>query len=65
MKEQARKGRDQASGLDIGQAVEPVEKALNRLTDRTDEGRKCVTGKQDITFALFPWSEQFQGMVFL
>ena len=65
MKEQARKRTDQAGGLDIGQAVEPVEKTFNGLTDRADEGREGVTRNQDITFALFPRSEQFQGMVFL
>ena len=44
MKKQARKRADQRSRLDIGQAVKPVEKALNRLTDGTDEGRKSVAG---------------------
>ena len=43
MKKQARKGTDQASRLDIGQAVESVEKTLNGLTDGTDESRESVT----------------------
>ena len=43
---------DQTSRLDIGQAVEPVEKALNGLTSRTGEGRKCAAGNQGIAFVL-------------
>ena len=56
MKKKARKRADQRSRLDASQAVKPVEKALNRLTDGTDEGRKSVARKQDIAIALFPWS---------
>ena len=65
MKKKARKRADQRSGLDIGQTVKPVEKALNRLTDGTDEGRKSVARNQDIAFALFPRGEKFQSVLLL
>ena len=37
MKKQARQRADHRSSLDIGQAVEPVEKTLNGLTDGADK----------------------------
>lgn len=39
MREQARQRADHRGGLNAGQAVEPVEKALNRLAESTD---KCT-----------------------
>ena len=40
MKKEARKGTDQRSRLNIGEAVEPVEEGFNGLADRADRG-KC------------------------
>ena len=37
MKRQAQKRADHRSGLNIGQAVKPVEKVLNGLAKITDE----------------------------
>ncbi len=65
MTEQARQRADHRSSLDIGQAVEPVEKTFDRLTDRTDKCREGVARDQDIAFLLFSWGEKFQGMVLL
>ena len=65
MKEQTRQGADQRGSLNIGQAVEPVEKTFNGLTQRTDKCRERVAGDQNIAFLLFPWGKQFQGMVLL
>jgi len=62
MEEQAREGTNRRSVLDIGQRIEPVEKALNRLAERTDKGGKSVARNQRILFALFPWSKQFNSV---
>ena len=43
---------DQRSGLDIGQAAKPVEKALNKLTKGTDEREKGAFGNQNILIPL-------------
>ena len=43
MKKEVWQRADHASILVVGQAVEPVEKALNSLADRTDKGRKYIT----------------------
>lgn len=57
MKEQARQRADHRSSLDIGQAVEPVEKILNGLTDGADKCREGVAGDQDIALLLFAWGQ--------
>ena len=59
MKKQARQRADRASRLDIGETIEPVKKALNGLTEGTDEGRKRVARNQGITFAFLSGGEQF------
>ena len=58
MKEQARQRADHRSSLDIGQAVEPVEKTLDGLADRADKFREGVARDQGITFLLFSWGKQ-------
>lgn len=65
MKEQARQGADHRGGLDVGKAVEPVEKTLNGLTDRADECRERVAGNQSIAWLLFSWGKQLQSMILL
>lgn len=63
MKEQARQGVDHRGSLDVGEAVEPVEKTLNGLTDRADKCRERVIGNQSIAFLLFSWGKQLQSKV--
>ena len=63
MTKQARKGADQGGGLDVSEAIKPVEKALDRLTDRTNKCRESVARNQGIAFLLFPWSKQLNGVV--
>jgi len=65
MRKETRQRADHRSGLNVSQAVEPVEKTLNRLADRTDKCGECVSGDQDVTFLLFPRGKQFQGAVLL
>jgi len=52
IKEQARERVDQRGGLDVGEAIEPVEKALNGLTERTDKRGESVAGSQNIVLSL-------------
>ena len=63
MKEQARKGTDRIGRLDIGEAVKPAEKALNRLTERTDKRRNNVAGDEDVILSSLPWSKELNGML--
>ena len=53
MKEQARQGADRRSRPDRSQTIEPIEKALNGLTNRTDESGKSVARNQSITVCPF------------
>ncbi len=34
--------------MNIGEAIKPVEKALNGLTERTDKSGKSIAGSQNI-----------------
>lgn len=65
MTKKARQRADHRSGLNVSQAIEPVEKALNGLADRTDKCRECVSGDQNVAFLLFPRGKQFQCAVLL
>lgn len=58
MEKQARKRADDRSGLNIGEAIKPVEKALHRLADRTDKSGKSITGKQDIASCFLSGREE-------
>ena len=57
MYKQARRGTDLGSGLDIGQGVKPVEKALNLLTQSAYKGRKRISTAKEIIFVLFAWGD--------
>ena len=65
MKEQARQGADRRSRLDRSQTIEPIEKALNGLTNRTDESGKSVARNQSITVCPFSGCEKCQGTALL
>lgn len=58
MEKQARKGTDRRGSLNVGEAIEPVEKALNRLTDGADKSGKRIAGNQDISLLPFSGSKQ-------
>jgi len=51
--------------LNVGETIEPVEKALNGLTKRTDKSGESVAGGQEIILSFLSWSEQYNGMLFL
>lgn len=52
MEKQAQTRADQGSGLDIGRATKPAEKALNSQTKGIDEGGKGSSENQDIPIPL-------------
>jgi len=60
VKEEAREGANRRSRLDIGQTIEPVEKALNELANGTDKGRKRITRNQRVVFIFLAGSNQVQ-----
>ena len=65
MEKEAGKRVDERSGLDIGETVEPIEKALNRLANRADERRKRVSRNKDIPFVFFPRGKKYHRMLAL
>ncbi len=63
MQEQAGERTYRRGVLNSGQTVEPVEKALNRLANGTDKGRKSIAGNQGILIGFFPWRKEFNCVV--
>ena len=49
MKKEAGKGADLRSRLDIGETIEPVEEALDRLAERTDKREKSIPGNRPMS----------------
>ena len=58
MKKEAGKGADLRSRLEIGETIEPVEEALDRLAERTYKRGKSIPGNRDVILGLFVRSKQ-------
>lgn len=65
MKEQAGKRADGRSRLDTGQTIEPVEKAFNKLANRTEKNGKRDVRRQGIIFCFFQGVSSVKAQFFI